>query len=299
MKKIILSSIIALLILSGVNANAQALNWQWAKSAGGTTLDAGYSISTDAGGNVLVTGSFFADSITFGSTTLINAGGGNADIFVVKYDASGNALWAKSAGGTSSDDEGLGISTDASGNVLVTGFFSSPTITFGSTTLTNAGSRDIFVVKYDASGNALWAKSAGGTSSDDRGFAISTDASGNVLVTGSFQSSSITFGSTTLTNAGSTDIFVAKLNGVVGINELSFSQPPFRIYPNPTTGEFGVSSTEFGEGRLDIYNIVGEQVYSQIINQKSEIINPQLPSAVYFIKVSNSEKASVQKLVVQ
>ena len=236
MKKIILSSIIALLILSGVNANAQALNWQWAKSAGGTTLDAGYSISTDAGGNVLVTGLFQSSSISFGSTTLTNAGGGYLDIFVVKYDASGNALWAKSAGGTSSDD---------------------------------------------------------------RGFAISTDASGNVLVTGSFQSSSITFGSITLTNAGSVDIFVAKLNGVVGINELSFSQPPFRIYPNPTTGEFGVSSTEFGEGRLDIYNIVGEQVYSQIINQKSEIINPQLPSAVYFIKVSNSEKASVQKLVVQ
>ena len=137
-------------------ANAQAPAWQWAKSAGGASGSTnGQSISTDASGNVFVTGDFNVASITFGTTTLTRAGG--ADIFVVKYDASGNVLWAKSAGGTSSDYAD-GISTDASGNVLVTGSFASASITFGTTTLTNTLSNfpDIFVVKYDASGNVLW-----------------------------------------------------------------------------------------------------------------------------------------------
>src|ERR1035437_9994737 len=85
-----------------------------------------------------------------------------------------NWSWAKSAGGTS-NDLGQSVSTDASGNAFVTGYFQSPTIPFGSTTtLTNAGSSNIFLAKYDASGNVLWAKSAGGTSFDE-GLGISTD----------------------------------------------------------------------------------------------------------------------------
>lgn len=57
--------------------------------------------------------------------------------------------WAKSAGGTSSD-EGLSVATDANGNVYVTGYFTSPSITFGADTLTNAGDYDIFVAKLGA-----------------------------------------------------------------------------------------------------------------------------------------------------
>src|SRR6187401_873044 len=57
----------------------------------------------------------------------------------------------------------------------------------------------------------LWAQSAGGTSSES-GFSIATDANDNIYVTGVFQSTSITFGSITLTNnsTNSYDIFVVK-----------------------------------------------------------------------------------------
>ncbi|MEO8150374.1 MAG: T9SS type A sorting domain-containing protein [Bacteroidia bacterium] len=183
-------------------------NVLWAKSAGGNSTDYVRGISTDASGNVLITGSFQSDSISFGTTTLTNASAGNNDIFVAKYDVSGNVLWAKSAGGSSSD-EGWGIATDVSGNVAITGHFNSSSITLGSTTLTNAGADDIFIIKYDASGNVAWAKSAGGTFYDD-GFGISTDSSGNLIVTGNFQNPSITFGTTTLTNSGGADIFIVK-----------------------------------------------------------------------------------------
>ncbi len=181
-------------------------NVLWAKSAGGTLSDGGNSVSTDASGNVFMTGYFSSAAITFGTTTLTNAGA--YSVFIVKYDADGTVLWAESAGGTSSD-YGTSVSTDASGNVFITGYFSSPTINFGTTTLTNAGNNDIFIVKYDADGTVLWAESAGGTSSD-AGASVSTDASGSVFVTGEFSSPTITFGTTTLTNAGNTDVFIVK-----------------------------------------------------------------------------------------
>jgi hypothetical protein len=181
----------------------------WAKSGSGSISQQGNSISTDANGNVFVAGSFDNPTITFGTTTLTNAGGGGSDIFIVKYDASGNILWAKSAGTSGYEDNVYSISTDANGNIFAVGMFDGHTITFGSTTLTNNGYRNTFIVKYDASGNILWAKSAGGIGYD-YGDGISTDGIGNVFVTGHFESPTITFGTTTLMNAGDFDVFIAK-----------------------------------------------------------------------------------------
>ncbi len=201
--------LIAALLFVSLNIFAQAPNWAWAKSAGGTGDDWANEMSTDASGNIVVTGGFDSPTITFGTTTLTNKG--SRDIFVVKYDPSGNVLWAKSAG-EAGNDWGKAISTDASGNIVVTGEFRSPTLTFGATTLTKSGgsdTSDIFVVKYDPSGNVLWAKSASGTG-EDKSYAIPTDASGNIVVQGTFESPTITFGSTTLTNSGLSDIVVVK-----------------------------------------------------------------------------------------
>ena len=135
---------------------------------------------------------------------------------MAKYDASGDLVWAKRAGG-SSFDLGIGIAVDGARNSYVTGLFGG-SATFGlgetnQTTLTSAGSGDIFVAKYDASGDLVWANRAGGTS-DALGNGIAVDGAGNSYVTGCFQGSA-TFGSgetneTTLTSAGGQDIFVAK-----------------------------------------------------------------------------------------
>ncbi len=180
-------------------------NWLWAKNAGGTSFDYGSGIAVDASGNSYVTG-YFADSATFGSTTLTSYE--YYDIFVAKLDSSGNWLWAKNAGGTSFD-YGSGIAVDASGNSYVTGYFAD-SATFGSTSLTSNGYYDIFIVKLDSDGNWLWAQNAGGTDGD-WGYGIAVDTSGNSYITGYFADSA-TFGSTTLTNYGDEDIFIAKLD---------------------------------------------------------------------------------------
>ena len=203
MKKTILTIIFAFIL---INVKAQAPNWAWAKSVGSSSNELGKSITTDASGNVYVSGSFNSPSISIGATILTCAGG--LDMFIVKYDAVGNVMWAKSAGGTGSDLV-RGISNDEIGNIYVTGGFDSDSITFGTTTLINEGDYDMYMVKYDTSGNVIWAKGAGSMSSD-YGNNITTDVAGNVYLIGIFVSPSITFESITLNNAGGYDICVVK-----------------------------------------------------------------------------------------
>jgi hypothetical protein len=191
------------------NSSGQVL---WAKSIGGTSNESGRGIALDANGNVYITGYFFSPSITVGPNTLNNTASGTSDIFIAKLDSSGNALWAKSIGGTD-QDYAQRITTDATGNVYLTGNYYSSSIAFGSATLTQSGGGDMFIAKYDSSGNALWAKSAVGAGYD-LGFCIATDPSGNVVVGGAFTSDSLTFGTVTLTNTATMqEIFVVKYAG--------------------------------------------------------------------------------------
>jgi hypothetical protein len=195
------------------DANGNVL---WAKGVGGTSNDRALCIDINSSGDVYITGDFYSPSMTFGTTTLTNTdnSGNTADFFLAKYDTNGNLLWAKSTGGTG-DDSGNEVCADASGNTYIEGEFNSPTLIFGSTSLTNADNTgntdDSFLVKYDADGNVIWAKSISGSASDDA-VTIGIDTSGNAYVAGMFNSPTLTFGSTTLTNAGQWDMFLAKYN---------------------------------------------------------------------------------------
>lgn len=205
------------IILFGCLTNSYAQSWLWGKNGNGSGNDKAYSVSADPNGNLFVTGSFSSQTITFGSITLTNGnvgGGGDNNVFIVKYDLNGNVLWAKSAGGWGRAS-GVSVNSDAGGNLFVTGSFNGATITFGSITLVNTGWADMFIVKYDPNGNVIWAKNAKGASLDGA-TSVSTDISGNVFVTGFFNSDTLTFGNYILTNKSTdnygTNVFIAKYN---------------------------------------------------------------------------------------
>jgi hypothetical protein len=129
----------------------------------------------------------------------------------------GDFTWATGFGQTA-DDEGYDIFVDAAGNVFTTGYFRG-TVDFdpgpGTLALTSAAnSRDIFISKLDSGGNLVWAKAIGGVS-NDMGWGIFADASGNVYTTGDFVGT-VDFdpGAATapLTSLGSSDIFISKLD---------------------------------------------------------------------------------------
>ncbi|MGA9378170.1 MAG: SBBP repeat-containing protein, partial [Phormidium sp.] len=169
-----------------------------------------------------------------------------------------NVIWAKGFGGTG-HDAGNDIVTDSSSNITyiyTTGTFYD-SATFGIMTLTSQGSGDIFVTKQDRYGNVAWAKSFGG-GQRDMGLSIVTDSSGNLYTTGSFGGTA-TFGNTTLTSQGGTDIFVTKLDNSGNVawaksfgdtnNDTSYSIASDSSGNLYTTGGFQGSAT-FGNTTL-------------------------------------------------
>lgn len=200
-----------ILFVTAETSIAQTPDWKWAKGAAGEEFDQASAVVTDNNGNVYVAGYFSSISVAFGSVTLNNNGVGFDDLFLAKYDSSGNLLWARSAGG-SSDDKATALATDASGNLYLTGYFYSPTIAFDTFTLNNAGAvGDILLVKYSPAGDVLWAKREGGPALEIP-YSVLIDGSDNIVVAGRFSSLTVTFDTVTLTQAGSMDVFVVKYN---------------------------------------------------------------------------------------
>lgn len=192
-------------------------NYKWAKSIGGTLGDRGTGITTDAEGNVYVTGYFELDAdFDPNEDELILSSEGQSDAFILKLDSLGNMLWAKSIGGTTLD-RGLGIAVDEAGNVYGTGFFTG-TVDFdpglGTFEQTAGGEYDIYVIKLDDDGNFLWANNYGDTGFDV-GTEIVLDDVGNVCITGYFDST-VDFNPDGIaaehTSAGGADCFVLKLD---------------------------------------------------------------------------------------
>ncbi len=176
----------------------------WARSAGGSGIDRGYGVATDAAGNCYVTGHFQSTNATFSGVAVPNSG--DYDIFVGKYDPTGKLLWVRTAGGKGYD-YGHGITVDAGGNVLVTGAFVGEGA-FGELKITGATGAHVFCACYDSGGKLLWAKTAEGKASNS-GHGITVDGTGNAYV-GGYTGGAGMLGGLALTNASGRDIFVAK-----------------------------------------------------------------------------------------
>ena len=162
---------------------------QWIRQTGTSSRERAYDVTVDSSGNVYVTGS------TEGAFTGANAGG--YDIFLTKYNSSGTQHWIRQIG-TSSSDSASGVAVDSSGNVYVTGR------TYGALTGANAGSGDIFLTKYNSSGDQQWIKQIG-TSGDDKGLGVDVDSADGVYVTGYTSGAFSGF-----INTGHKDVFLLK-----------------------------------------------------------------------------------------
>ena len=191
-------------------------NFVWAKKIGAKGLDGGSSISLDLAGNLYVLGNFNGKVDFDPGVNTFNLTSAGDDIFVTKFNVSGNFKWAKSFGGNDYD-VGQSIKADASGNLYLTGYFNE-TVDFdpGTATfnLTSAGYSDIFISRLDSVGKFVWAKRIG-ANSNDYGNSISLDLDGNVYTTGSFNGSpdfDPGNGVFQLSSSGSADIFISKLD---------------------------------------------------------------------------------------
>jgi hypothetical protein len=163
------------------------------------------SIELDNTGNIFVTG-LAIDTTIFDTDTLFQT-----ESFVAKYNSIGTLNWLIPIYGSNTPNS-ESIHLDLNGNILITGSFSD-TIRIGIHYIVDASpsSSDVFLTKLDPSGNILWLKSIAGTN-NDRGFAVTSDLSGNIFVTGEISDSVFFANQYYTTNNHTIDIFVAKFD---------------------------------------------------------------------------------------
>ena len=137
-------------------------------------------------------------------------------LFAPKTILAQQLVWAKSVGGIGFD-RGESIAVDAQNNIYTLGYFVD-TVDFdpssGTFEVTAQGEADIFITKFDGAGNFIWVKTIG-SSDFDYGDTLFIDNSGNLLITGYFETD-LDFdpgpGTQILTSAGNLDAFVLKLD---------------------------------------------------------------------------------------
>jgi hypothetical protein len=189
-----------------------------------------------------------------------------------------------------------GVAVDGSGSIYSVGLFSG-SVTFGSTTLTSDGDRDIFLVKYDNSGGVQWVKRAGGTGADvPNGIAVSGSdiyVGGNFRQTANFNNPSASGSNELSTIAIPGDAFVAVYSiAALPIELLSFKgQHTERgnLLTWTTTNEiqnkgFDIETSKDGIRFDKIGFVAGNGTSSQVQNYRFEDYSPlkSAGKAVYY-----------------
>ena len=285
--------------VSKININGL---FEWSKFFGDVGNDYGKSITLDVNGNVYTTGSFSGSFglLDIGIATYYIASAGKNDAFILKTKNNGLVSWFKNLGGPE-DDFGNSIALDASGNVYTTGSFVAtadfdPGKVDSIYNLTSAGGADIFISKLNTDAKFLWAKRMGGPEGDV-GNSLKLDGLGNIYTTGFFNSTADFdpgVGVVNLTSAGSTDIFVSKLNSM---GEFLFAKNmggPLEDVGNSIAADNeGKSySTGFFKGTADfdpgpnIYNLVSFGLNDMYVS----LLGPTAPSPVLLLNFTVTKK---------
>jgi hypothetical protein len=160
---------------------------QWAQLMGGSGNPYATKVALDAVGNVYVHGTF-ETSLTIGNSNLVSAVSGK-NLFIAKFNNFGALTWVQQSVGGDGGESGVAV--DQAQNVYISGWFTN-TLNLGAISLTNAGSFDAYVAKYNSSGAIQWARQAGGgtTAGAFAGFYydVTLDGQGNVYTAGGLNS---------------------------------------------------------------------------------------------------------------
>jgi hypothetical protein len=165
----------------------------WNQEFGAQSYDIPSGIAIDSSDNVFVASTDGVYNLT-----------------VVKYDSQGAQAWSQSSGsGTLQSLRDIAV--DSQGHISITGYFGCPygTLYFGEGELSTKADCDIFVVKFDTSGDVLWSRSLGGSARQYAdGFAI--DSAGNIVLAGTFEQV-LDLGDRPLQSEGQYSSFIAEL----------------------------------------------------------------------------------------
>jgi hypothetical protein len=198
-----------------VRTNAQG-DTLWTRAVGSPRAIYGRSVQQTTDGGYIIAGSGLS-------------GAGGLDACLIKTNSSGDTVWTRTYGGPH-DEEGYSVQLTTDGGFIVSGY----TKSFG------AGAMDVYLVKTDAQGDALWTRTYGGPGSDI-GYSIQQTNDGGYIITGS----AVPLG------GGSADVYLVKINADPDVGPAAILSPPGtpesgRVYlPSAIVRNFGLTPAIF------------------------------------------------------
>ena len=235
---------------------------QWLRKYNGVGNgnDQVFDMKLDAQKNIYITGYSYGNMWDY-------------DYTLIKYNSSGAQMWVATYdnGGT---DISNSIAIDSSCNIYV----------FGESNGASSTSADYALVKFDSSGQQIWNIRYNGTASYyDYGAIVALYNNSNIYVTG--WSDGIN---------SSSDFLTIKYSQATGLPYETIQNSIIKIFPNPFSTETTLSingQLKMNNGEFIMYDIFGREVKKlSIVNYPLTIQRNDLPSGIYFYKVSGDGK---------
>ncbi len=186
---------IGIIVLVAMHLVVGAQTYNWGFPMEGNTVSDPRGMAMDSSGNFIVVGSF-EGTVDFNPTAanVSRTAVDDEDMYLAKYDASGQLIWVNTTGGTNRDRWTF-VHTDGNNNIVVGGsvWETADLDPSGNTyNVTSGNLYDAVLAKYDSLGNFLWGFnffSNNGYSSPE----LEIDAVGNIYINGSTWDDSINF----------------------------------------------------------------------------------------------------------
>jgi hypothetical protein len=180
---------------------------QWSKRFGDAAEQENSQLAIDLFGDIYMTGYFFG-TLDFGGGPLTSQG--SYDAFIVQFDAAGAHLWSKRFG-DDADQRGIALTTNHWGNVSL-GIDFNGTMDLGAGNVTSNGNFDVAVVQYSSLGFYQFEHEYGDAAGSQEVTSLATDPSEGYLYVAGTNTGTVDFGGGPITSAGTSDIFLAKLD---------------------------------------------------------------------------------------
>ncbi|MPT35384.1 MAG: T9SS type A sorting domain-containing protein [Flavobacterium sp.] len=271
----------------------------WARNAG-SSYDNGtctLAVKTDLNNNIYAAG-YFSNIVSFGDAILSASGGSQQ--FIVKYDPSGNVLWAKAATATAGFNTIHSIDVDENNSLYTAGTYNNTQLNFGNgVTLTNPVPTDgaVFVVKYTPGGEAVWARKATSLNANNT-LNIDCKSQNELYICGTFNNPTMTFGNQTVTKSENNyDLYLAKLY-YEPLSTTDWNANKVQVYPNPAKDQLFINQPE-AYTNYSVYNVSGAKITSGMIRPETGSIDvSELTKGIYILQLSdNGSKTAVIKII--
>jgi len=201
---------------------------------------------------------------------------------ILKTDVNGDSLWKKDFYVPHSSFQLISVVENSTGQFYFAGEYRNNII----------ASSSVFIMKTDANGDSLWTKYFSGYGASYPA-GIILDSIENPMVLGWTED--------TITSDKYIYLIKTDTSGNIPtlVSQLSKSENKLNVFPNPSQNNFSISlNADIKNAQVDIFNMIGEKVYSFELISKQQTVVSQLPAGIYFLKVNAGEKQFSEKLII-